>query len=242
MFSKVICHISKSHRSSNWSSLGWSQLSNPSDLPCCIKNILKHSQNKKSFYKDMLRFVCVWCMCSGEIVLYLSNTTQLFLSRKAKFPKWWWNCHGDWLYSRVFPVLSCPFVVWSQPVLDSAGWRVRHIDCWGNPDCIVQKPYPGALITRPTGVLPQDFVQSRSRGIRVYTFPIALQFDRHLGSSAADMPVNLRTIRSLYNQIYWLWDFTRFCGSMSFCLVNRCTPTKNKKTLSTFLGIWCEWE
>ena len=34
---------------------------------------------------------------------------------------------------------------------------------------------------------------SRSRKIRIYTFSVALQFDRHLGSSAAEMPVKLQS-------------------------------------------------
>ena len=120
---------------SNWSSLGRSQLSNLSDLPCCVINhaetLTKQEIILQGYVEICLRVVYVF----GGIVLYLSNTTHLFLSRKAELPKWWWTCHGDWLYPRVFPVLPCPVVVWSQPVLDSAGWRVKHIDCWGNLDC-----------------------------------------------------------------------------------------------------------
>ena len=48
---------------------------------------------------------------------------------------------------------------------------------------------PGPLFTKRTDVLLQEPVKSRSRKIRVQTFPIALQFDRHHGSSAAEMPV-----------------------------------------------------
>ena len=48
----------------------------------------------------------------------------------------------------------------------------------------------GPLFTKRTDVLPQDLVKSRSRAIRVETFPIAaLKFDRHIGSSAAELPV-----------------------------------------------------
>ena len=42
-------------------------------------------------------------------------------------------------------------------------------------------------------VLPQDLVKSRSREIRIQTFPIALKFDRHLGSSAGKMPVKFQS-------------------------------------------------
>ena len=48
----------------------------------------------------------------------------------------------------------------------------------------------GPLFTKRTDVLAQDLVKSRSRAIRVETFPIAaLKFDRHIGSSAAELPV-----------------------------------------------------
>ena len=48
---------------------------------------------------------------------------------------------------------------------------------------------PGPLFTKRTDVMPQDLVKSRSRGIRIYTFPIALKFDCHIGNGAAEMPV-----------------------------------------------------
>ena len=45
----------------------------------------------------------------------------------------------------------------------------------------------GPLFTKRTDVSPQDFVKSRSCEIRIYSFSIALKFDRHLGSSAEKM-------------------------------------------------------
>ena len=45
------------------------------------------------------------------------------------------------------------------------------------------------LYNRTDDVLPQDLVKSRSRGIRVCTFPNTLKFDRPIGSSAAEMTV-----------------------------------------------------
>ena len=47
----------------------------------------------------------------------------------------------------------------------------------------------GPLFTKQTDVLLQDLVKSRSYEIQVETFQIALKFDRHLCSSAAEMPV-----------------------------------------------------
>ena len=63
-------------------------------------------------------------------------------------------------------------------------------------DCIRTVAYPAnthpvPLFTKRTDLLPQDLMKSRSRENRGYTFPIPLKFDRHFGSSAAEMPVKL---------------------------------------------------
>ena len=52
---------------------------------------------------------------------------------------------------------------------------------------------PGHLFTEQTSVLPQDLVKSRGRDIRVWTIPIPLKFDRHIGSSAAEMPIKFQS-------------------------------------------------
>ena len=49
--------------------------------------------------------------------------------------------------------------------------------------------FSGTLFTKRTDILRQDLVKSRSREIQVKIFPIALKFDRHLDSNAAEMPV-----------------------------------------------------
>ena len=51
----------------------------------------------------------------------------------------------------------------------------------------------GPLFTKRTDVLPQDIAKSRSWEIRFQTFPIALNFERHIGSTAAEMPVKLQS-------------------------------------------------
>ena len=53
--------------------------------------------------------------------------------------------------------------------------------------------YTGHLFTKRADVLPQDLAKSRSCEIRVYTFPIVLKFDRHLGSTAAEMSVKYQS-------------------------------------------------
>ena len=49
------------------------------------------------------------------------------------------------------------------------------------------------LFSKWTDVSPHDLVKSRSREIRVYTFPIALIFYKHLRSIAAEMPVKFQS-------------------------------------------------
>ena len=51
----------------------------------------------------------------------------------------------------------------------------------------------GPCFTKRTDVLPQYLVKSRSYVIMVYTFPIVLTFDRHLGSSAAETAVKFQS-------------------------------------------------
>ena len=51
----------------------------------------------------------------------------------------------------------------------------------------------GPLFTKRADVLRQDLAKSRSRAIRVLTCPIALKFDRHLGSTAAEMSVKFQS-------------------------------------------------
>ena len=56
---------------------------------------------------------------------------------------------------------------------------------------------PGPLLTKRTDVLPLDLAKSRSREIRAWSFPTALKFDGHLGSTATEMPVKFQSARSL---------------------------------------------
>ena len=53
--------------------------------------------------------------------------------------------------------------------------------------------WSGPLFTKQTDVLPQDLVTSRSREIRVYTFTIAVKFERHLASGVAEVPVEFQS-------------------------------------------------
>ena len=49
---------------------------------------------------------------------------------------------------------------------------------------------PGPVFTKRTVILPQDLVKSRSRFLN---FLIALKFDKHLGNSAAETPVEFQS-------------------------------------------------
>ena len=72
---------------------------------------------------------------------------------------------------------------------------------------------PRTLFRKRTHVLPQHFVKSRSREIRVYIFSINLIFDRHLGTSAAKGPVKLQSDMIIITP--------QSCGKTSVRLLNR---------------------
>ena len=55
--------------------------------------------------------------------------------------------------------------------------------------CIFLEP----LFIKRADVLPQELVKSRSREINIYTLPIALKFDKHLCSCAAEIPVKFQS-------------------------------------------------
>ena len=52
---------------------------------------------------------------------------------------------------------------------------------------------PGPLLTNGKDVLPPNLVKSRNRGIGFYNVRFALKLDRHLGSDAAEMPVQFQS-------------------------------------------------
>ena len=64
-------------------------------------------------------------------------------------------------------------------------------------------------------------VKSRSREICNYNCPIALKFDRHSGSIAADVPFNYTAIRQFKVPISWLRDFTRSYEKTSLRILRR---------------------
>ena len=54
---------------------------------------------------------------------------------------------------------------------------------------------PAPFFTKRTDVLPQDLVKSRSREIECCNDRIALKFERHLGSAAAEVPIKFQSDR-----------------------------------------------
>ena len=50
-----------------------------------------------------------------------------------------------------------------------------------------------SLFTTRTDVFPQDLAKPRSHDIYGKTFPIALKLDRHIGSSANEMPIEFQS-------------------------------------------------
>ena len=57
---------------------------------------------------------------------------------------------------------------------------------------------------------------------------MALKFDRHLSSSAAEMPIKFQSDTTIITSKLRLRNFTRFGGKMSYRLVNR--GTENRTT------------
>ena len=78
----------------------------------------------------------------------------------------------------------------------------------------------GPLFTKHTD-LSQDVAKSRSRENGCYNDRIALKFDWHLGSAAAEVPVKFRAIRKANPEILQLREFTGSCGKTPVRLVNR---------------------
>ena len=74
-----------------------------------------------------------------------------------------------------------------QTVESSSNQRC-HISIGRN----VEKQYC-AFLTDRTDVLSQDLVKTQDREIHILTFWIALKFDRHLGSTTAEMPVKFES-------------------------------------------------
>ena len=62
-------------------------------------------------------------------------------------------------------------------------------------------------------------MKPRSREIRVYTFPIALWFDRHIGGGAAE--IKFRSDAIIITPNLAVRDFTRFSGKTSIRLGSR---------------------
>ena len=99
------------------------------------------------------------------------------------------SVYCDWYISTGLNLFRCPHIVHIQviPVI----WARKQCYWWIS-EFLHRKEQTmvralsitrttklgGSLFTKRTDILPQDFVKSRSREIRVKTFPIALKFDR----------------------------------------------------------------
>ena len=76
---------------------------------------------------------------------------------------------------------------------------------------------PGHFFTKPYFALPHDLAMSRSREIVCYSDRIALKFDRRVGSSAAEMPVNFQSDSTTLIQYLMA---AKLCEIRRFGLVN----------------------
>ena len=97
----------------------------------------------------------------------------------------------------------------------------------------------GPLFTKRTNVLPQDLAKSRSREIGCYHDRIFLKFDRHLGSTAAEVPVK---IQSDWGSLNPDLAALRSCGKTSVRLVNR-GPASGPRCVGSRVHamLWQNW-
>ena len=79
----------------------------------------------------------------------------------------------------------------------------------------------GPLFIKWTDVLPQYLVKSRSREIWVWTIPIALKFDKHLSSSAAEMHIKFQSDSIIITSNLAASRLPEICGKTVCHLVNR---------------------
>ena len=80
--------------------------------------------------------------------------------------------------------------------IDYNGWTrfcEVSVSDWFRADGLYHYGPPGPLFIRRADILPQHIVKSLSRAIWVKAFPITLKFDRHIGNSAAEMPVKFQS-------------------------------------------------
>ena len=95
----------------------------------------------------------------------------------------------------------------------TAGWIGLYRHTKGNvSDLLHYQMSPEPLFTKQMYVLSQDLVKSRSREIRVKTFQIVPKFDKHLGSSAAEVPAKFQNNTIIITLIARLRDFKRYGG------------------------------
>ena len=96
-----------------------------------------------------------------------------------------------WSWKRLVFMMGIPIPLRKQFYIETPDGYVMFCFCdiiifwWVN---MIIHPYSsGPLFTKPTGVLPQDLVKFRSCEIG------ALEFARHIGSSAAEMRVKFQS-------------------------------------------------
>ena len=80
---------------------------------------------------------------------------------------------------------------------------------------------PRSLFTKRTDVLPQDLRIIRGREIACYNDSIPLKFDRHLDSTAADVPVKFQSEWKSLNQNLAASRFREILGKTFVRLVNK---------------------
>ena len=117
---------------------------------------------------------------------------------------------------------------------------------------------PGPLFTTRADVLPQDLMKSPSREILVEILPIALKFNRHLGSRAAEMPIIFQSdtinitsnlaasrlyemrLKEVTGELWWVYCILEKTGRVTWSLYSYLPgrPWRRRKQCYTLWGSW----
>ena len=111
----------------------------------------------------------------------------------------------------------------------------------------------GPLFTKRQDVLSQDIVKSRSREDRFKIFPVALKFDRHLGSNAAEIPLKFKRnttiitsnlavsrLHEIWLSCRWLPQGDEIARDCSFALIFAvCVNEYIPYSSSNFINVAC---
>ena len=178
-------------------------------VPICHNELMTGPAVCASISHEICTWFCRALLCGDRVIgsvwsVYQSSHIIQFLFSGTEETKWL----SQYQWSRPGPLFTeetkwLSQYQWSKPgplFTEETKWLSQYQ--WSRPGPLFteetkwlsqyQWSKPGPLFTKRTDVLLQDLVKSQSSEIRIWTFPIALKFGRHLFSRAAEMPVQFQ--------------------------------------------------